>query len=380
LDAVIAAGTTSAGTLSLLARPSLRLGIFALERFHHAVRHWSRLREFAADSAGAGVTTSDAAARALLRTAASEARIDETLDAAFQTPEAASTDLVAAALHHAIAQGLDDPGPRLEKRQPHPTDTHPPTRQRLVALGREPDPAMLAQAALPPSIDAQSCLSALFAEPDALCRTATADFLDMARGRARAMHQALEDAAAAVDGTEFPLHENRRSAGYVYIGAATMFVLAGAALLVFGMQGLSWQESKLVSGVAAAIGLAFAGWGLIQLRTRRPPFLLLRPDAFTLTGLDRPIAWEHVTDLDMVLDRSRISTRMLLSPEAPFPARTAGRRRIKLDRQRRIVTFTAGLPRGMKAQGYADLLARYRTADLARRELAGERAQHPDKE
>ena len=39
LDAVIAAGTTSAGSLSLLTRPSLRLGIFAMERFHRAVMH-----------------------------------------------------------------------------------------------------------------------------------------------------------------------------------------------------------------------------------------------------------------------------------------------------------------------------------------------------
>ena len=68
LDAVVAAGTTSAGSLSLLTRPSLRLGLFAMERFHHTVRHWSRLREFAADAAGAHVTTTDAAARALLRT------------------------------------------------------------------------------------------------------------------------------------------------------------------------------------------------------------------------------------------------------------------------------------------------------------------------
>ena len=380
LDTVIAAGTTSAGTLSLLARPSLRLGIFAMERFHYAVRHWSRLREFAADAAGAEVTTSDAAARALLRTAAAEARIDETLDAAFQMPDGASTDLVSATLHHAIAKGLDDPGPRLEMRQPHPTDTHPPTQQRLVALGHGPDPAMLAAAALPPPTDAQSRLSELFADPDALCWTATADFLDLARGRARAMHQALEDAAAAVDGAEFALHEDRRSSGYVYIGAAALFLLAGSALLMFGLQGLSWQESKVVSAVTAAIGMTFGGWGFVQLRTRPAPFLLLRQDACALTGLDRPIAWKHVIDIDMVLDRGRISTRMLLSPDAPFPARMAGRRRIKLDLQRRIVTFTAGLPRGMKAQGYADLLSRYRTADLARRELAAESAPHPDKE
>ncbi|MEE7471572.1 hypothetical protein MPAR162_06835 [Methylorubrum populi] len=54
------------GSLGLF-RPSLRLGLFVMERFHLAVRHWSRAREFAADAAGAAATSAEAAARALLR-------------------------------------------------------------------------------------------------------------------------------------------------------------------------------------------------------------------------------------------------------------------------------------------------------------------------
>ncbi|MFD1283201.1 M48 family metalloprotease, partial [Methylobacterium goesingense] len=66
LDAVAAGHQGSLGLLG----PSLRLGLFVMERFHLAVRHWSRAREFAADAAGAGLTTPEAAARALLRTGA----------------------------------------------------------------------------------------------------------------------------------------------------------------------------------------------------------------------------------------------------------------------------------------------------------------------
>ena len=372
LDAVVAAGTTSVGSLSLLTRPALRLGVFAMERFHHTVRHWSRLREFAADAAGASVTTTDAAGRALLRTAAVEGRIDETLDAAFQAPESAPADLVAAAVAHAAAKGLDDPAARLEQRQPHPTDTHPPTHQRLAALGREPGPAALAQAAAPPSPDATARLAALFADPHGLCRTATADFLDLARDRARAEHEALEEAAAAVDGAEQALHEDRRGTVIVAIGMGAVFLLLGAALLVFGLPGLGEGERRLLGGFAAASGLGLAGWGLVLLRRRPAPFLLLRRDALVLPALDRPIAWAHVADLDMALDRGRISTRLLLPPEAPFPVRRPGGRRVKLDPRQRIVTFTAGLPRGMKAQDFADLLGRYRAADEARRLLAAE--------
>ena len=377
LDAVIAAGTTSAGSLSLLTRPSLQLGIFAMERFHRAVMHWSRLREFAADAAGAAVTTADAAARALLRTATADARIDETLDAAFRAPETAPDDLVAATLRHATAQGLADPAPLLEWRQPHPTDTHPPTQLRLVALGRAPDAVMLTDATLPPRPDAPTLLSTLFADPGALCRTATADFLELARGRALAMRQVLQEAASAVDPEEQPLQENLRAAALFVGGAAIVFVLIGLVLLAVGMPGLSASESRLVGGLALLPGLGFAGWGLVMWRRRGQPFLLLRPDAMSLPGLDRPIAWPHLLDLDIVLDRGRVSTRLLLSPEAPFPARRPGARRITLDPRQRIITFKSGLPRRMTAQAYADLLGRYRAADFARRELAAETVHSP---
>ena len=376
LDAVVAAGTTSAGSLSLLSRPALRLGVFVMERFHHTVRHWSRLREFAADAAGAGVTTTDAAARALLRAAAVEGRIDETLHAAFEDPAAAPPDLVAATVAHAAAKGLDDPAARLGQRQPHPTDTHPPTQQRLAALGREPGPDDLAQAAAPPAAEATALLSALFADPAALCRTATTDFLDMARDRARAEHQALEEAAAAVDGEEQALHEDLRGTGIALVGMGVVFVLIGAALLVFGLNGLGPTERQALGWLAVVGGAGMVGWSLLLLRRRPEPFLVLRRNELLLPALDRPVAWAHVLDLDMTLDRGRVSTRLLLSPDAPFPARGPRGRRVKLDPKQRIVTFTAGLPRGMKAQDYADLLGRHRMADAARRELAAEAASH----
>lgn len=379
LDAVIAAGTTSAGSLSLLTRPALRLGIFALERFHHTVRHWSRLREFAADAAGAQVTTSDAAARALLRVAAAERRIDETLDAAFEAPGSATADLVAATLVHAAAIGLDDPAERLEKRQPHPTDTHPPTQQRLAALGRNPDPAALAEATLPPQPDAMALLSTLFADPGELCRAATADFLEMSRERVRARHQALEEIAAAVNPEEQTLYETTRGA-YFLVSAATLFLLFGTAMLVIGMTGLSWAESRLVGEVAVVFGSGFAFWSVVHLRQGKRPFLLLRPDGLTLPALDRPIAWAHVADLDMAVNRGRVSTRLLLTPEASFPHRRPRWRRVKLDTKQRIVTFAGGPPRGMQIQAYADLLNRYRQADAAGRLLAAQTQLDPPQE
>ena len=371
LDALAAAGSDRGSDLLLL-RPALRLGVFVLDGFHRAVRHWSRVREFAADAAGAGATSPDAAARALLRTSALRPRIEEALHAAAQTPDAAPDDLVAAALRHAEARGPDDPSGVLEDEQPHPTDTHPPTRQRLAALGRAPTPALLAEAAAPPGPDAPGRLREYFAEPEAVCRAATADFLALVRQDAQALREELEAAVAGVGTEARALHENTRGGGLFLIGAGAVIALMALGAMALDIHGLDSREEWITIGAGFGLALFFIACGAFTLRRGDKPFLVLRPEAMAIPGLSVPIAWEHVADLDMTLHTGRMSTRVLLSPGAPFPARLPGARRVRLDAKRRIVTLTAGLPRGMKAQGFADRMADYPRAAEGRRRLAAE--------
>ncbi|WP_426958557.1 M48 family metalloprotease [Muricoccus radiodurans] len=369
LDAVVLAGTGRDGSVSLLMRPALRLGVFVVDRFHLAVRHWSRVREFAADAAGAGVTSSDAAARALLRTGAVHPRIEEVLDAAAKAPDAAPPDLVAETVRHAAAQGPDDPAVHLEEQQPHPTDTHPPTRQRLEALGRPPGPALLAEAGAPPPREALSRLAGLFASPEALGRAATGDFLSVVRRNARAHRESLEAAAAEVT-EETVLRENTR-AGAIFLFVFGGLLIAGViTVLAMDVPGTGPLERQVIGGLAGALALLFLACGAFALRRHDRPFLVLRPDSFAIPGLDQPIPWERVLDLDMALDRGRMTTRFFLPPAGPFPARLPGAgRRVKLDATRRIVTLRSGLPRKMTGEGFASLIGRYRRASIARRML-----------
>ncbi|SHJ89521.1 Zn-dependent protease with chaperone function [Roseomonas rosea] len=372
LDAVALAGMGGDGSISPLTRPALKLGVFVMDQFHHAVRHWSRLREFAADAAGAKVTSADAAARALLRTAAAYPRVDETLERAFRAPDAAPADLVAAALHHAEERGLVDPTGHLEETQPHPTDTHPPTRQRLAALGREPGPELLAEAAAAPPPEAISRLAKYFAEPDSLCRAASADFLRAARDNAREAHQALEAAASEVAEEPVALHENTRG-GAIFLFVFGGLLVAGAlTVLAVDVPGTDASGKMIAAGAGGGLGLLFIGFGVPLLRRGDKPFAILRQESIHISGLDRPILWEHVADLDITLDGGRLVTRILLPPEAPFPARLPRGRRVKLDPKRRILSFAASPPRHLKVQGFADLIGRYRQADAARRILAAE--------
>ena len=367
LDAVAEGHSGSFGLLS----PSLHLGVFVMDRFHLAVRHWSRAREFAADAAGAGPTSFDAAARALLRTGAVGPRIAETLDAAAEAPGSAPTDLVAASLDHAIARGLDDPAAHLEAEQAHPTDTHPPTRERVAALGRTLDADLLAAAAAVPPPHALGQLAAYFADPAGLSRAATADFLGAVREREAAFRAHLEATVAEIGTEERALRENTRPGAIALLVAGGFF--AGVALLwiAAGLPGLSADQARLVVAVALACGTILTGFGAFRLWRGERTTMILGPEAMAIPGLDRPIPWDSVADLDMTLGRTGVVTRLLLPPEAPFPQRVPGGRKVKLDARRCIVTITAGLPRKMTVQDFADLIGRYRHAAEARRILAG---------
>lgn len=370
LDAVAAAGAGSGSAFGLLS-PAIRLGRFVMDRFHDAVRHWSRAREFAADAAGAGPTSPDAAVRALLRTGAVQPRIVETLDEAAEKPGAAPDDLVAAVLDRVIARGLDDPAAHLEAEQPHPTDTHPPTRERIAALGGTLSADLLAAAGTVPPREALAGLAAYFADPAGLCRAVTADFLSLVRRHDEAYGAHLEATVADVGTEERVLRENTHGGAIVLAVAGALLAAAGLALAVLDVPGSSTGETRLIAGIALLLGLGLGGFGVIRLRQAERVFLILRPESLAVPGLDRPVAWVDIADLDMTERRNGgMITRLLLPPDAPFPQRIPGGRAIKLDAQRRIVTITAGLPRKMKPQDYADLIGSYRRATEARRLLA----------
>lgn len=369
LDAVATAGAGSGSAFGLLSAP-MRLGVFVMDQFHRAVRHWSREREFAADAAGAEPTSPDAAAQALLRTGAVLPRIVETLNEASENPRAAPDDLVAAVLDNAVARGLDDPAAYLGAEQTHPTDTHPPTRERVTRLGRDLTPDLLSAAAAAPTADGLHGLGAYFADPASLCRAATSDFLAVVRQNEEAYHAHLEAAASDVAPDDQVLAVNMRPGGYLLLALGAFLLGTCAFLLSAGVPGTKAKELWIITGAGGTLGAFFFGLGLYYWYLGERPFLVLRPEALTIPGLDRSIAWDEIADLDITLGNSRVVTRLLLGPEAALPQRVTGGRGVALDEERRIITIKAGLPRKMKVQAYAELIGRYRRAAEARRLLA----------
>lgn len=372
LDALVAAGTTGQGWLSPLIRPTLSVAIFVMDQFYHAAQGWSRRRELAADAASAALVSPDAAARTLLRQEAVRGLVDDVLASAWEHPGEAPPDLVAAIVARAARHGLDDPTGRLDDELPHPSDSHPPTRERLAAFGQGLPAAMIAEVTAPLDPGAAARLGGYLADPEGLAREETARFVAYAAKEAQEERAGLAAQAAAIGDEAVPLHE--------YTTATAVVRFAGSAILLGGALALALLKLNIEATALAAVisilgiaGLACAGNALLALRRARHPFLVLHCDSFTHRHLDRPIAWSDVVGFHVYPRSDLAVTELALREDAPFPRRVGGWWRIKVDAERRFIRFKAEPPLELGVAGFTELMHRYLEADQARRTLDGER-------
>jgi Zn-dependent protease with chaperone function len=357
-----------------LTRPAMMLGLFVMEQFDHAVHHWSRQREFAADAVGARLTSDKAAASALLRSSAIFSRIHEVLGEAVKNPATRPLDLLPTILRAAAERGLDDPLAHLEERQPHPTDTHPPTNQRIAALGQltptGPAADVLAHARRLVLPDAPTAMDACFADPGAIGRALTADFAGTLQKQEEALHNALEQAAAAVQSGEREVFENTGLATGIFCTLGGGMLAAGIAGAVLAMTGQVGEE-MIAAGAAIVTGVFILALGLFFRRRGRRPVLVLSPTGFRSPGLAEEVGWLDVADFT-VFTGNALRVEFLIALGRPMPRKTS--RRAQVDASARVVTLPSFGIRGLKPNAYADLLGTYWRAATARAELAQRRA------
>ncbi|MGY0505242.1 M48 family metallopeptidase [Luteimonas sp. e5] len=134
------------GWRELLSRPATRFGKWFLSEFDHAVQHWSRQRELAADAFGTRVAGRQAVASALLRISALHAVVEAALQHNREAPPGRHEGVLTLVRRWVAEHGPDDPATHLGERQAHPLDTHPPLAQRLQALGVAIDAHLLQRA------------------------------------------------------------------------------------------------------------------------------------------------------------------------------------------------------------------------------------------
>lgn len=356
-------------------RPASSLGEYVLGRFDRSVKHWSRLREFQADQGALATEQPGALATSLLRTAVAAEIVGAQLRAMAERPGDASADLVEQTLRIAAEQGFIEPGRHLEDRQPHPTDTHPPTVQRIEAAGVAVDDGLLARAARPVDSGELAAAQALFVDWPGLCSRVTAQLHDLAVKQEQDRLAQAEAAVAAVGDAPVALHEHRvRMVATLGITALICLALGAGLvwLVVTGTPDAHGDDTNTVllcSATACVMGGLAACFGLVRFARNRDPFLVLTAQGFSSPGFTGTVPWTAVAGVAVMAGRG-VTTTLTLAPDQPLPLRTGRIWRLRTRRRRNALVLSGLIPRGMKPQAYLDLLLRYHRAALARATLA----------
>jgi len=349
----------------------LRLGYHALSRFDAAVAHWSRLREFEADRHGSAVSGPAGAASALVRVHIADPGVHVVLSDAFRGNDRLGADLVAAIATAATERGFDDPGAHLEDRQAHPTDSHPPTIQRIQALGVSIDDQLLAHATRRPDAGVASFGRRAFAAWDQLCRDLSADFLLNASAVRSEYHEELRTAAAGVAESEMVVHENTGP-----MAGAMMFIIVLFGLFIgctylfpyqMGFGGNENYKAILAAVLGAGMLLCLAAFIFYRRRAARP-LMVFTPETLQSPWLSEPVRWDAVVGYQ-VYASTRFALQLYLGEDEPLPNRTRFSFYNKVKPKRRMIELDAIGIRGMKADAFSELVGRYLAAAHARRAL-----------
>ncbi|GHD24392.1 M48 family metalloprotease [Tianweitania populi] len=352
-------------------QPALRLGFHAVGRLDVAVAHWSRLREFEADKKGSLVSGPKGAVSALIRSSIAAPAVHAGLDNAFQRPEASGANLVGEIAELVRREGLSDPAEHLEDRQPHPTDSHPPTSQRIAALGVTLDEAVLAHATRRPEADQASFGQKGFRDWTSFCTSLGTDFLGEAQQFQTQYRQELEDAAASVVEDEVVIYDNIKA--MVWMMAIVAIIFLAIALFVFVDQWGVGTARLIIGGFAALIGLGFAFYAYLLSRRIETPLMVLTRDTLISPRLDAPIAWTDIATYGVYASQ-RLALVLTLHEHAPLPKTKRWSVYTKVQRRKRDVTLGAMGIRGMKPDDFHELIGRYLQAAYARRELEAKAA------
>jgi Zn-dependent protease with chaperone function len=314
---------TSDWLQGMIMRPAFLFSLFFREAFDHAVNHWSREREIAADAAGARAAGQAAASTALVRTAATAAPISDSLDDLLEDPSRSPDDLLAEVLRDLAATPLTIPAGLLDAAIPHPSDSHPPTMSRIEALGLPLD-AVVRTGVRP--VDADAALRSLddyFADAPALRREVGADLKTRVVAHNTDFVEMLESHAAAVHGT-CTLHEGARGRGVVLMVMGAFFLAIALGLftapwwLPEGDVQMVLYLATPVSAMLAAFALWFLVRGWMFVANARQPALIMTPDTLWFSNSREPLPIAHLADFQLITFQG-VVIQFTLAPEAPLP-------------------------------------------------------------
>jgi len=363
--------------LERIVHPHSTLTTHAYERFDETAMHRSRERELEADRGAALSESPQALATALLRIGLVSGHLASERQALGAHP-ATVPDYAAALGKHITATTVREIEPFLFERIAHPSDTHPPTRARLEALGVAIDEGLLARAARHVAPEEAQAIKALFADWDglnhAVATTECACAIRALRDQRDWLGTFLEAGAVLGQTAVYP-SVRRLFAAFATAGLVCLLFAAVAVWAAF-YGGTEDQESRpLLLGVAGFLLLAslLVVRAMRRLwRSRREPYLVFDGAGLTSPGLAEPLSWTDVQSVGASA-AGRPSLWFAIAPDAPLPESTGRLARMSIDVPTRSVQFHQVFPRGMRNTTLQALLldhARAAHAEMQLKELA----------
>ncbi|VYU67051.1 M48 family metalloprotease [Metakosakonia massiliensis] len=224
--------------------PALETGLWFLRSFHETVRYWSRIREFAADTAGARTASPEALVSALLRISALDDVINDCLEDVL-TGKAKDNDILAGLVASASNLPALDVRPFMEEALTHPTDSHPPTSQRIAALNVTVSERLLNSAARKPDARDHQALMALIASDEGnIVASMAQNLIQRVKQHREALRARLETEAAQPSETKM-----------FWIRTKDTWFFLAIAIILFAAGGFIT--------LTARGGFEYIGWGMV---------------------------------------------------------------------------------------------------------------------
>lgn len=343
---------------------------YLLERFDLAVKHWSRVREFAADQVAARLVSGEAVARSLVRVTALHDVVNTVLNEIGRRPQEAGSDLVQM-LHDAVREaGLKAPDFATEVATVHPSDTHPPTLERAKAVNAPVTDAMVQRVLVLPDDQAMVWVRSLFADSQGLQARLLADFKGVAREQNEQVRKNLADTVEQAQGS-VDLFE-RKANVWLFAGFTAIAFAACAALVVH-----SFSPGKSFAGFQTLIlmtaGLTVMLIGITWWFWRRSVVMVMQltAEGMVVPGWPQIVPWSSVSDYSCtVVNGSNMVMTFDLDPAAPrLQAPHSNLRRITYRPAKNKLLVGMSKAKGMDMDAMHEAVMRYLSGWHARQHL-----------
>jgi Zn-dependent protease with chaperone function len=352
----------------LSTKPAFMLNEYVLDAFHLAIRHWSRVREFAADQAGKTVAGAVDAASALLRYSATE----PVLVSHYKDLSSAPSDVQALTrLLQTSAQNSQLAPPAVEEEIPHPTDTHPPTAERVQALVGESSAlleAARAQAHRPVDSTGATWLRTVIPQFDDVYHQLATEHIVQYKADTAAHQAALQEVLQNVNQLGDTVVRDKK--GWVMM-ALTILLLVGtvgvwAWFLFSDSRQFGSTEKLLLGAVVLLLPATFGAMTWAMRRRHHRALCTLSPTSIQSDAFTRPLAWTEIENYEAQEVNGVLLLTLHLTLTTPFALHNRSLMRLSYNAKKQNLVMKLSSIDGMTNTEFFDRFNNYYRAVWAK--------------